>query len=53
MRPFGQKCVTMGKPLSTVSSGITLTAKQVHSAQERAEFRLKLTIPDGPEPLLI
>lgn len=44
MCPFGQKCVTMGKAFSTVNSGITLTAKQVDSAQVKAEFKLKLIV---------
>lgn len=38
----------MGKACSTVHSGIILAAKQMDSAQVKAEFRLKLTIPDGP-----
>lgn len=52
MCPFGQNCM-MGKPLSAVNSGIALIAMQVDSAQVKVEFRLKLTIPDGPEPLCI
>lgn len=46
--PSGQKCMTIGKPCSTVNSGVTLTAKQMDSAQVKAELGLKLTIPDGP-----
>lgn len=52
MCPLGQTCM-MGKPFSAVNSGITLIAMQVDSAQVKAEFRLKLTIPDGPESLCI
>lgn len=51
MSPFGQNCMTMGKPFSTVNSRIILTAKQVDSAQVKAEFRL--TIPGSPEPLCV
>lgn len=51
MCPFGQNCMTIGKPFSTVNSQTTLTAKQVHSAQVKAEFKPMLTILDGPEPL--
>lgn len=46
--PSGQKCMTIGKPCSTGNSGVTLTAKKMDSAQVKAEFGLKLTIPDGP-----
>lgn len=35
-------------PCSAVSFGLILTAKQMDSTQAKAEFRLKLTIPDGP-----
>jgi len=37
-----------GNPCSAVSSGDGLNAKQTDSAQMKADFRLQLTVPDGP-----
>lgn len=54
MSPSGQKCMMMGKHCSAVNSAVTLTANQMDSAQVKAEFRLKLTVPGrpaGPEAL--
>jgi len=44
----GQKWLMTGNPCSAVSSGDGLNAKQTDSAQMKADFRLQLTVPDGP-----